>query len=388
MKIVLRPYKYAGYPQLIKTIRLETKDDELFAKDTQLLAAAAELCYYTVHCSALNIEELRREDGIEALLEAYDRCVSIMGVDSKPNSLHYQVISHVTRCFLVACNSEVCKQKIITLPLLITNVCRVVYFKHILSVNLVTSLAANNYGLQCQLVCNGVLWSLLLFCFQYDYTLDESGVESCEQTNQQQQTNTLAIMSIWGCISLAGYGLQLRSNINQEKSKNSSLSNNSANMTTNLPPKAKHLTAAVTYTQNAINPIQQNKQLARTSNAGAPTGGDNNNSQQIITHQSSSNYNNFNSNTSKNSVNNFIMKQDSNSSNSDRSNSDSTTSSEASVNGNKLTYKSEQKYIIKSEAQNEATKEILNRLLTRFVMQKLMKQEVKEVKILFYFLFE
>lgn len=61
----LRPYKYAGYPQLIKTIRLETQDEQLFSKEVPLLTAASELCYHTVHCSALNAEELRREQGIE-----------------------------------------------------------------------------------------------------------------------------------------------------------------------------------------------------------------------------------------------------------------------------------------------------------------------------------
>lgn len=61
----LRPYKYAGYPQLIKTIRLETKDEQLFSKEVPLLTAASELCYHTVYCSVLNAEELRRENGIE-----------------------------------------------------------------------------------------------------------------------------------------------------------------------------------------------------------------------------------------------------------------------------------------------------------------------------------
>lgn len=61
----MRPYKYAGYPQLIKTIRLETKDEQLFSKEVPLLTAASELCYHTVHCSVLNAEELRRENGIE-----------------------------------------------------------------------------------------------------------------------------------------------------------------------------------------------------------------------------------------------------------------------------------------------------------------------------------
>lgn len=48
-----------------------------------------------------------------------------------------------------------------------------------------TSLAANNYELQSSLVKCGVLWSLLLFMFEYDYTLDESGVVTDENTNQQ-----------------------------------------------------------------------------------------------------------------------------------------------------------------------------------------------------------
>lgn len=65
----------------------------------------------------------------QALLEAYTRCVSIMGVDSKPTEVHYQIISNITKCFEVACNFENCKSKIIELPQLISDVCRVVYFK-------------------------------------------------------------------------------------------------------------------------------------------------------------------------------------------------------------------------------------------------------------------
>ena len=64
---VLEPYKYAGYPMLIKTIKMETHDDKLFSKAAPLLDAAAELAYHTVNCSALNAEELRRENGIQVL---------------------------------------------------------------------------------------------------------------------------------------------------------------------------------------------------------------------------------------------------------------------------------------------------------------------------------
>lgn len=56
---------------LIKTIKMETEDDMLFSKSAPLLAAASELAYHTVNCSALNAEELRRENGIEVSLFSY-----------------------------------------------------------------------------------------------------------------------------------------------------------------------------------------------------------------------------------------------------------------------------------------------------------------------------
>lgn len=77
-----------------------------------------------------------------------------------------------------------------------------------------TSLAANNSELQSNLVKNGVLWSLLLFLFGYDYTLDESGVTTDENTNQQKSSNNLARMSILSIVALCGYELKLILNEN------------------------------------------------------------------------------------------------------------------------------------------------------------------------------
>ncbi|XP_065077705.1 dnaJ homolog subfamily C member 13 isoform X2 [Ochlerotatus camptorhynchus] len=265
---VLRPYKYAGYPQLIKTIWLETKDEQLFSKTVPLLSAASELCYHTVHCSALNAEELRREEGIEALLEAYSRCVSIMGVDSLRDSLHYEVISNITRCFEVACRFENCRKKILELPQLIVDVCRVVYFKHSLSVSLVTSLAANNYDLQCNLVRNGVLWSLMIFMFDYDYTLDESGVSTDEQSNNQQVSNNLAKLSLLACVSLAGYQMTLLDDPKQSTVKSvpkSDPTSRSDSPQQSLAIRSNSLTQSQTYSQNASNLIQNNSSLIQTA---------------------------------------------------------------------------------------------------------------------------
>lgn len=69
--------------------------------------------------------------------------------------------------------------------------------QHSLSINLVTSLAANNYQLQNELIRNGVLWSLLLFMFDYDYTLEESGVEIEEKSNKQVRGPKICYCEIW-----------------------------------------------------------------------------------------------------------------------------------------------------------------------------------------------
>ncbi len=49
------------------------------------------LAYQTVRCSALNAEELRREGGLEALLEAISRCIPMIGTSSKPEDVAVQV---------------------------------------------------------------------------------------------------------------------------------------------------------------------------------------------------------------------------------------------------------------------------------------------------------
>ena len=60
----MKPYKYAGYPMLIRTIEKETTDSDLFSKSAPVLTAASEVAFHTMDNSALNAEELRREGGI------------------------------------------------------------------------------------------------------------------------------------------------------------------------------------------------------------------------------------------------------------------------------------------------------------------------------------
>ncbi|XP_058409068.1 dnaJ homolog subfamily C member 13 isoform X1 [Diceros bicornis minor] len=206
----LQPYKYAGYPMLIRTITMETSDDLLFSKESPLLPAAAELAFHTVNCSALNAEELRRENGIEVLQEAFSRCVAVLNRSSKPSDMSVQVCGHISKCYSVAAQFEECREKITEMPGIIRDLCRVLYFgKSIprvaaLGVECVSSFAVD-FWLQTHLFQAGILWYLLGFLFNYDYTLEESGIQKSEETNQQEVANSLAKLSVHALSRLGGY---------------------------------------------------------------------------------------------------------------------------------------------------------------------------------------
>lgn len=205
----LQPYKYAGYPMLIKTIRMETEDGSVFSKDAPLLAAASELAFHTINCSALNAEELRRESGMEALQEAYSRCLAEVSAFTEPGGVPVQVLVHITRCYTVAAQFEECREKITEMPDIIKDLCRVLYHKNLPALCSVAAECVSafcvDFWLQTQLLQAGVLWHLLLFLFNYDYTLDEGGVEKSAETNQQEIANNLARLSVDALARLGGY---------------------------------------------------------------------------------------------------------------------------------------------------------------------------------------
>ncbi|KAJ8336734.1 hypothetical protein SKAU_G00379540 [Synaphobranchus kaupii] len=206
------PYKYAGYPMLIKTITMETNDEQLFSKTSPLLPTATELAFHTVNCSALNAEELRRENGIEVLLEALSRCVAVLTASSKPEDMAVQVCGHICKCYSVAAQFQECQEKIVELPNIVRDLCRVLYYgKGIprvasLAVQCVTSFATD-FLLQTQMYQAGVLWHLLVYLFNYDYTLEESGIQKSQETNQQEVCNSLAKLCLVSLSHLGGYGV-------------------------------------------------------------------------------------------------------------------------------------------------------------------------------------
>ncbi|KAJ8397415.1 hypothetical protein AAFF_G00439640 [Aldrovandia affinis] len=218
----LEPYKYAGYPMLIKTITMETSDEQLFSKTSPLLPAATELAFHTVNCSALNAEELRRESGFEVLLEALSRCVAVLTASSKPDDMAVQVCGHICKCYSVAAQFKGCREKIIELTNIIRDLCRVLYYGKVragplwllrVGATIVRQLlrcglppADTNVPGWCALAPAGLPLHLLVYLFNYDYTLEESGIQKCQDTNQQEVSNSLAKLCLVSLSRLAGYG--------------------------------------------------------------------------------------------------------------------------------------------------------------------------------------
>ncbi|OQR69176.1 dnaJsubfamily C member 13-like [Tropilaelaps mercedesae] len=205
----LHPYKYAGYPMLIKMIETETQDDQLLSKPNPLLGLAIETMYHTLNCSELNVQELRREDGLAVLEKAFVRCVEQLSHSSTPDDLVVSVCRHSVACFAVAAKFESCRTVLINdLPNFVNDLCRILYFKHLTrlcasAVECIASLSVCEQLQSSMLEC-GVLFHLLLFFFKYDYTLGEGGVEVSKESNQQAVANHLAELSVRACARLAG----------------------------------------------------------------------------------------------------------------------------------------------------------------------------------------
>eukprot|EP00794_Sanderia_malayensis_P017835 gene17835-19618_t len=208
-KDVLEPYKYAGYPMLIKTIQMETSDSSLFSKETPLLPSAAELAYHTINCSALNVEELRRESGIEVLQDAFSRCAHVLTGLSKPEETTVQVCASIVKCYSVAAQFEECREKITELPNIVRDLCGILHHKNLTHLCCLVAECISNlsvdFWLQTLMLQSGVLWHLLTYLFKYDYTLAESGVDASAESNQQEVSNNLARLSIKAITRMAGY---------------------------------------------------------------------------------------------------------------------------------------------------------------------------------------
>ncbi|PZC83065.1 hypothetical protein B5X24_HaOG208538 [Helicoverpa armigera] len=221
---VLAPYKYAGYPQLLRTARLEAEADQLFAERdaAPLLPAACELAHATVRCSALNAEELRREGGLQVLHEAMSRCVPVLSETSKPGDMSAAVCAHAARCFAVAAAFPACRAVCADMPQLCADLVPLLRRPHLgetacAGAAAVGALAAEP-ECRSQLARAAAIPALLPPALRYDYTLAESGVDTDAQLNKQEVANQLAKQCI---IALAAmYGPHTQASAEDENIRN------------------------------------------------------------------------------------------------------------------------------------------------------------------------
>jgi DnaJ family protein C protein 13 len=70
-----------------------------------------------------------RENGLEVLYQAFERCISVLSNSSKPDEVAVQVCVHITRFYSVASMFQMCRDRMVEMPELVKNVCRLFYYK-------------------------------------------------------------------------------------------------------------------------------------------------------------------------------------------------------------------------------------------------------------------
>ena len=69
---------------------------------------------------------------MEALETAFERCVSVLSASSKEDDVAVEVFTHIVRCYSVSAHAA-CLDRLIEMPELVKNICRLMYYKHPLS---------------------------------------------------------------------------------------------------------------------------------------------------------------------------------------------------------------------------------------------------------------
>ncbi|CAF1209876.1 unnamed protein product [Didymodactylos carnosus] len=187
-KQILSEYKYAGYPMLIRILDQEWKNDQLFSLEntsqTALLPISIELLYYTLDCSELNCEELRRENGLEILTQVFQRCAGVLTKASKSDDFIVKISNYSALCYGVCGHFEKCRDLFVNTDLqcILKEICHCFNYTHLkqLCTSLCKasrSLCIQDQRLRDMFYKHGLLVYLCLGLFNYDYTLEESGIE-------------------------------------------------------------------------------------------------------------------------------------------------------------------------------------------------------------------
>ncbi|KRX56676.1 DnaJ -like protein subfamily C member 13 [Trichinella sp. T9] len=193
---IFEQYKYSGYQLLIQIIQMESEDEALFSKDGILLIRATELCCSTVECAPLNVEQLRRDNGLEVLHRAFSRCAGVIGETTKAEDLAAMVCLNICQTFAFAAKFEECRAVFSGWSSLSNEFQHIMHFRHLLklccSVVRCISLMCESEIMQDIFFESGIMYNLISNLFLYDCTLNSSEIQLDTEINLQCQENIYA----------------------------------------------------------------------------------------------------------------------------------------------------------------------------------------------------
>lgn len=174
-----------------------------------MVEPACELCYRTVCDAPLNAVELLRENGFELLRPILLRCGELLTPMTPVSDVHSQVATHIVSCVAVSARFQECRERFGVLTELVQEVVRCM--SCLGSPPLVKTAIqccatmARSSELQEVMYQSGAIWHLMRFVFNYDVTLENSGVAVNEGNHTQHMANVLAKMAVHCMCRLCGY---------------------------------------------------------------------------------------------------------------------------------------------------------------------------------------
>eukprot|EP00736_Rhodelphis_marinus_P007754 Rmarinus@m.16594 len=206
----LAPYKYAGYPYLLEAIKAGLEENAKWTETGENVELGAKLCRLSVECTSLNADELHREDGVKVLAAMIHKCLEMCTKQTTDPDARAIVATDLFLSLAVGCEYEGCRDMILKEETILQDTCYAITLQKNLpflanaAISFVAAAACDS-RLQDAFYQLGILWHLLLPCFEYDYSLEDGGVEASDETNTQQLLNTRAKLCAKALARLGGY---------------------------------------------------------------------------------------------------------------------------------------------------------------------------------------
>ena len=121
-KSELAPYKYAGYPLLLQSLKLTELHS--LSKNTHILVNAAHLAYLTCLCCALNARELTRVKGVERMSKLLIECMCTVTNNTERSHPNIQIASHLLHSLAGLAAFEAARNRMAQIPALANELVR------------------------------------------------------------------------------------------------------------------------------------------------------------------------------------------------------------------------------------------------------------------------